>query len=388
MKKTIILIFLLLTILIILPTDVQAAAFTKGQSIYIAKNETINDSLYAVGNAVTVEGTINGDLICIGGSIIINGKVTGDVICAGQNITVNGEVGGSVRTLSGSININGKINGNLTAAAGFVDLESNALVAKNVLMGAGNLEFRGKIGRDLIGGGGNVLIGGEIGKNVKLWLNQNIKAGSKISTEAPSQLTLTDNAKINGNLTYSSVQAASIASSTSVKGQTQHNIPQAKELAARGLSAIFGWLMIIALFAAWVLGLVLVSLWKDEIKKITDLMQAKFWPSLGWGAVILFLTPIIIIILLFTLIGIPLALIMGALWLIAVGLSKILAAILAGRYLIEKFWNKQKDSMFLAMILGVLLLWIICLIPVIGFAVAFVVTLWGLGGLWLYFKKT
>ncbi|MCX6796088.1 MAG: hypothetical protein NTW06_01165, partial [Candidatus Falkowbacteria bacterium] len=302
---------------------------------------------------------------------------------------INGEVGGNVRMLGGSININGKVNGNLTAGAGFINLQSNAQIHKDVIIGAGNLEVRGKIGRDLIGAGGNFVLAGEIGQNARLWVDQNVRSKSPMFKKTTVPLTITEQAKINGSLIYTSSANASIASGATIKGETKHNLPKTRELQKGNLAAFYGWMKIIGLFAMLVVGLVLINLWREEIKKITEIdkWQDRLGRSLGWGLVVLFLTPFIIIILMITIIGIPLALMIGGLWLIALYVSKILAAILIGRAIVAKWWNKQKDSLATAMILGVFIIWLLCFIPALGFAVCFLATLWGLGSLWLYFKK-
>jgi len=389
MRKTIALISISLLAILILPLSVQAATPKTGPSVYVGKDEIVPDNLYAAGNAVTIDGNVKGDLICASASININGKIEGDVICAGQNININGEVTGSVRLLGSSINLNSKIGRNVNVAGGFVNFGSNADIAQDVIMGAGNGEIRGKINGDLIAAGGNLIIDNEIGGDARLWVDNNAKAQQQPFATKSAPLTITDKAKINGYLTYTSTENASIAQGATIKGEVKHNLPEQKGADKKALAAMYGWMKIICLFSMLVVGLVLVSLWREEIKKITetDKWKDKIGRSLGWGLVVLFLTPFIIIILLITMIGIPLALIIGGLWLIALYVSKILAAIVIGRAITEKWWHKKKDSLVTAMVLGVFVLWLLCFFPILGGVICFLATLWGLGALWLYFKK-
>jgi hypothetical protein len=389
MRKTIVLMSIVLFTALLVPIGVLAATQKTGASVYVSKDEIVPDNLYAAGNAVTIDGNVKGDLICAGASININGKIEGDVICAGQSININGEVTGSVRLIGSSINLNNKIGRNVNVAGGFVNFGSNANVGQDVIMGAGNGEVRGKINRDLIAAGGYLIIDNEIGGDARLWVDNNAKTGKQPLATKSSPLTITDKAKINGYLTYTSTENASVAQGATIKGEVKHNLPKQKEVDKRAFAAMYGWMKIVCLFAMLVVGLVLVSLWREEIKKITevDKWQEKLSRSLGWGLVVLFLTPFIIIILLITMIGIPLALILGGLWLIALYVSKILAAILIGRAIIERWWHKKKDSLVIAMVLGVFVLWLLCFFPIIGFAFCFLATLWGLGTLWLFFKN-
>jgi len=101
----------------------------------------------------------------------------------------------------------------------------------------------------------------------------------------------------------------------------------------------------------------------------------------------LLLTPIIVFILLITIIGLPLAFITFGLWLIAIYLSKILVGILVGRSLLNNFWLAKKDSLILAMVIGIIVSYLIFAIPFIGWIIALLAVLWGLGGIMLALKK-
>ncbi len=388
MKKTIVISTLLLSLAIFVPFGVHAAIVKGSPSVYVGRDEVVPDNLYAAGNVITIDGTIKGDLICAGMTVNINGQVEGDIICAGQNININGSASGSVRVAGSIINLNNKVGRNVNAAGGFVNFGSNADVARDVIVGAGNSELRGKINGDLVAGGGNMILDDEIKGSARLWIDRNVKGERQPFTAQTSPLTLTDKARINGFLEYTSSDNADIAAGAIIKGETKHNLPEKKPADQKALAAIYGWIKLVSLFACLVVGMVIVSVWREETKKIIDQMFDKVGPSLGWGVAVLFLTPILVIVLMITMIGIPLGLILGALWMIAIYVSKIFAAILLGRELVKKFWDKKKDSLITAMILGVFALWILCLIPIVGFAVCFVATLWGLGGLWLFFKRT
>ena len=93
-----------LALLIFVPA---ASAFDNrgGEKVVVAKDEVINDDLFAGGNTVIVDGTINGDLIVGAETVIVNGKVTGNVIAAGSSVTVNGEVGHDVIAAGAAVTI-------------------------------------------------------------------------------------------------------------------------------------------------------------------------------------------------------------------------------------------------------------------------------------------
>ncbi len=376
MKKTTILACLAV---LLLPLAASAYSVKNSDSIYVSKDEIIQGNLYAAGSTINIDGKVTGDVFCAGQSININGDVEGDVFCAGQSININGKIGGSLRVAGNSINLNGQVARNGVAIGASIVTAASSTIGWDLLVLGNAYVLRGGIGRDLYGNAGKVNLAGQIGGNV------DIKFGEQKNNDQP--LTIAGTAKINGDVKYTSTNNAVIENGSVIKGQTVHNLPK---VAARknNLSNLgWWWGKLISIFSALVIGLVLISFWREPIIKITDLMLAKIGPSFGWGIIALLLTPIIAIILLITIIGIPLSLILMALWLVALCLSKILAGILIGRGLLNNYWPKQKDSLISAMIIGVAIAYIIFSLPIIGGFISLLAMLWGLGGIMLALKK-
>ncbi|MDD5032214.1 MAG: hypothetical protein PHR36_04210 [Patescibacteria group bacterium] len=388
MTKTRLAIIFSLALLLALPLGVEAFAVKTGDSVYIAEGEVIEGSLYAAAANITVDGTVKGDVICAGQTINIKGVVDGDVICGAQSVNINGQVGGNVRVVGDSVNLGGKIARNVNAFGASIILAKNAEVGWDMLIAGATAEIRGKVGSDLYGACPKVTIGGEIGKDVRIRLNDRIRAEKKgISYQKNGELlTISEGAKIGGNLTYTGGKEAVISDKASVAGEVKQNLPKV-EKAKKFMFIGWFWGRLYSIFASLVIGLVLISLWRKQIVELTNRMLKKVGVSIGWGAVVMFLTPIIAILLICTLIGLPLALILLGVWIIAIFMAKILAGIMIGRMVLEKFWIKKKDSLIWAMIIGIVICWFIFSIPFVGWILALVALWWGLGGIWLYFKK-
>ena len=363
----------------LLPLTASAYSVKKSDSVYVPKDEVIEGNLYAVGASLVIDGKVTGDIICAGQSININGDVAGDVICAGQSININGKIGGNLRLIGNTINFNGQVerNGIIIGATSITSASST--IGWDLLILGNIFELNGKVGRDLYGGAGKVNLAGQIGKNI------NLDLGRQNNIDKP--LTIAGTAEINGQLKYKSDKEAVIDNGAVITGETIHNYPTAVTKKSNLANLGWWWGKLISLFSALVIGLVLISFWREQIIKITDLIKVKINVSLGWGILALLLTPIIAIILLITIIGIPLALILMALWLIAMYVSKILVGILIGRTLLLKYWPKQKDSLILAMIVGIVITYLVFAIPFIGWIATLMAALFGLGGIMLALKK-
>ena len=366
-------------VFLLLPLAASAYSVKKGDSVYVPKDEVIEGNLYAVGSSLTVDGKVTGDVICAGQSININGDIAGDVICAGQSINISGKIGGNLRVAGNAINFNGQVARNGIIMSATTITSASSTIGWDLLILGNVFELNGNVGRDLYGGAGKVNLTGQIGKNI------NLDFGMQNGNDQP--LIIANKAKINGELKYKSDKDAIIDAGAVITGKVIHNFPAV--VAKKSNLADLGWWWgkLISIFAALVIGLVLVSFWREQIIKITDLMLAKVGPTLGWGVLALLLTPIIVIILLITIIGIPLSLISIALWLIALYISKILVGILIGRIILKNYWIKQKDSLIIAMIIGIVVAYLVFAIPFIGWIIALMAMLWGLGGIMLALKK-
>ncbi len=374
---------LLATAALILPFIASASGMEAQESVYIPKEETVEGSLYSAGYSITVDGTIKGDVICAAQTIIINGRVDGDVICAGQSITVNGVVGGSVRVIGDSIILSGSIGHTAMAAGSNITISPSANIGWDALIAGAFAEVRGAIKRDLFAAGSFITLAGPINRHTVLYMDDRQVA------EDQHSLTITKDASIGGNLTYTASRDAKIENPAVIKGELKKNNLESKYGdGAKNAAGAWAWFKIIGIFAALVIGLLMVSWLPKPVRDITDGMFEKPVPSIGWGIVVLILTPIVAFLLLFTVIGIPLSLTILGAWLLLMYPAKVLAAIAIGRKLNNAFpfMSKWHHSLMAAMIVGIVVSWLIFSVPVIGWFLGFIAMLWALGGIWRYGK--
>jgi hypothetical protein len=140
-----------------------------------------------------------------------------------------------------------------------------------------------------------------------------------------------------------------------------------------------GWL-IYWMAAALVTGLVLVWLAPRMMRRVSQVMLERPGPSLLWGAIVTLLGPVMLILLMVTIIGIPVALLLGALWLLALLTSGLFAGVAVGEWITNRTgW--QRGSLYAAAVVGIVVTVIVFNIPFIGWLVALVATWWAVGGL-------
>ena len=132
----------------------------------------------------------------------------------------------------------------------------------------------------------------------------------------------------------------------------------------------------------FIIGLIIILIAKKRITLMQSAIQKRPWQTLGWGALILIATPIAAIIVMITVIGLPLGIISLILWGVALYLSQIPVALLLGRLIIRQ--NRELDSkgiMIGALALGLFVLFVLRLIPIVGWIIGLLVIAFGLGTL-------
>ena len=367
-----------IVLLSILPLIGQAKIEDTQKNIYIGTEEVIEGNFIQVGGTVDFNGQAQKDVIVAGGTVTIGGPVKGDVIVAGGTVKITGKVDGNVRVVGGTIEINNKVEKNVSAFGGTIFISPDAEIGWDVLSYGGSIEIRGKVGGNIKGGAGSVILANEIGGNVDL----------KLSPE-DGQLILYPQANIKGNLTYSAPKEAEIKEGAQIAGETvyQAAIPLVAP-AKKILNASYFVGKIIGLLALLLIGLIIVLLARKTSNEIGKRMLDSPLVSFGWGLIYLIMTPIVLVLIAITVIGIPLALIGLVCYLITLYLTKIFIGIALGKKVMQ-WLNKGKEiSLVWTMIVGVILFTILVSLPLIGWIIGLVGICWALGAMVAIKKQT
>jgi len=358
--------------IILLPFFITGIVYAKNDSpkrnIILPKGEVVNKDYFATGDTVTISGTVNGDAYVAAGTVNIEGNINGDLIAAGGMINLKGNVKNDARVAGGEVIVSSQIDGNLTALGGSVNITSGANIGGGLVSGSGNLSVFAPVGKGATLGSGNVTLGSSIGGDV---------------TAGVGQLTLTPNAKISGDLTYWSNSDAQIQPGAQILGQATHNIPQrmAKEQPKKIFASVSITFRIISFISALIIGFLLIKFLPTFTKNTREIIDKRFLTSLGIGFLSIILVPIIFIISILLVVTIPLGLILLAAFLIELYLAKIFVALWVGKKILERLDRKTGD--FLTFLLGMFVIYIITLIPFIGWLVRLLVVLTGIGAILL-----
>ena len=346
-----------------LPLEAAAADLRQGSDVTVGAGETVNDDIYAGGGTISIQGTVNGSVFAGGGTITVSGNVTRDLILGGGTINVTGRVGGSIIAGGGNLTLNGPVAQDIVVTGGMIDV------------GAG-----GTIGRDLVVAGGTATVAAPVARNVKIaagTLTLRNRVGGDVLGRV-DHLKL-DGAQIGGNLDYTSNHLVEQVNGARVAGTVTRHTPtdQGPNIG----TGFLGWLR--ALLGIFALGLLLVLLLPSVSTRAIDVLRVEPWVSLGIGAAILVVTPIVALIVFIVGIFIGfwwLGLLLIPLWILALAVGYVVSGFLLGRLIFAQLgWGRYHDV--LALLGGLVVLAVVGLIPVLGGLVGLAALVFGVGAL-------
>lgn len=334
----------------------------KGEFVSVAANETVDDTLAAVGNTVRIEGVITGDLLAFGRTVEVRGTVKGDLLSFGKRTVVTGTVEGRIFTFSESLDLDGLLGHNLY---GF---------AQNL-----RVSDRGRVGEGIVAAAGDVTIEGEVKRTVDILTSGHSEVSGSIGrdlTIAGVSLTLTNTARVGGNLSarLRQLSEAHIADGATITGKRdiQVKVRESQLVRPRFYFHQAVWFAA-AMLVGW-LGLLLFP----RFFQATSQAVGSGWLSLALGVAVLAGLPMVMIVAAITLVGIPISLMVFAVYLAAIYLAKIWVGAYLGRMLLKPS-GATKGDWVLGLLVGMLILTIVGFIPYLGGLVRFGVVCLGLG---------
>lgn len=364
----------LLALIAIIPGKAQAFNIQKSSNFMVESGKKVEKNIYAFSDNVTIEGEVDGDVFCIADNLIIMGYVDGDVICLAKNINIQGEITGDLRALvGGPVSVSGKIGKNASIISQSFNLPRLSSIDKDLLVFAKNAQIDGIIGRDIDGAFSTVSISGHIGGDVNVNLDD---------PQVANPISIDNQAYIGGSLNYKAPsKRLSVSDEAYVNGKVNYEF---KDTSLKK-KPVFGFGWFYSLFSCLIIGILLSLMFKRRLNKIISRMTTDYKASLGWGTIMFFLMPAVILIIMATLIGIPLALILGFVWFLFLIASRIIVGIWIGKWIL-KHLKWQEDNLIIASIFGIIVAKLLFTIPVVGWLAGFLAMLWVPGAFWLYLR--
>ena len=290
---------------------------------------TAEDPVVKAGEDVVVPaGTTRQTAVAAGGDVTVDGTVTDAVVAFGGDIVVNGSVGSSVVAFGGDISVNGTVGASVVAFGGEVTLGPEAVVGTSMKPADKTV----------------VLFGGRLTRDP--------------AAQVTGQTAVYDNANWAG-----------------AAGWFSSGIGRVVITPWWGFS-VLGWVIQAAI--CLVLGLVAAALLPTQMRAVQRKLREKTAASLGWGALVFFvIAPAVLVVLVISVVGLllvlPYAVFLALFYFFVITSVGALVAsfVLAG--------TTRRDSLVLAVVIGVLATTLVSKVPVAGFLTLVVMAIFGSG---------
>ena len=342
------------------PAEAQGAA---GTVVRVPSGDVRQGDLYAAGELVDIDGRLNGDLVAAARRINVDGQIDGDVFVAGESVDIQGIVGDSTRVIAESLTLRGTIDGDLLIGANQARLFEGARIAGNVWAGGAVVEIDGTIDGDVRVVGGEIVIGGRVRGSADL---------------RADRVTLAPGAHIGGDLDYRARTPLSPEEVARVAGTVRANeqVDDDPEGGTEWGVIFWAWQTVAALLA----GILVVALFRGFLLVVASAIPEKLTIGTLLGFATFLIVPILSVVAMVTLVGLPVGLGTALLFLVTLYVAKLPVAVWAGGRLLA-LAGRPDVSPYVAMPVGILLLYALFATPYIGWLIWFIATWLGLGAL-------
>jgi hypothetical protein len=363
---------LLLALLILLPTSALAASpasFSAGRTLLAASSSPGN--AYALGVSVVVTAPSLGDLTLAGGTIRSVASVAGDATFLGGSIVSQARVTGDLRIVGGHVSVEQSVGGDLIAFG--LSVTASGRPEGSVFMGGANVTLSKGAGGPVTIYGNNVFLDGEFGGDVTVFSSGRVRL-------SPATV-------IHGALLYEAPEPADIPSSATIdKGVTYSNatyLPDPGTSRTLALVSV-GFFLFVRVLGALILAGLLAGLFPKLAEAVTERLYTRhprdifLTTLLGFG--ILVATPVLILLLLITFVGMGLAFLLLILYTLLIVCAVMFSGILLGSVIARRFRNRA-EIRWRDGVIGMLIFSLITLVPVIGLPILALVTTYTAGAL-------
>lgn len=417
---------LALLLLLGLTGTALAVEFRGNDIITIGKEEVIDDDLVISGETVTVDGMINGDLVVAGRNVIVNGTVKGSLIMAGQTLVLNGHVGGTVYSAGAELTVKeqSSVERNLFFAGYSYKTQAGGTIGRDTVVAGYQGVLNGEIKRNLMASLAALELNGAVRGDVnafvekpgttpevQLWGNF---SGQNLPPALPTGLRVGSTAQIGGELRYSSAVEQSSAIQAKPERGVVYSTATTGQVGAPTTTtptnaiATWFWARLRAFVSLLLLGALALWLLPTLFTNVAEQVERQPWLDGAWGVLVgivgyggVLLALFVLILLVaglaaLTLAGLAVSVFGLGFGVVGVALtfflllgayaSKLVVIYPLSRAFFARYLPQWNQYRLVPLAAGILLFVILHSIPYVGVLLDVVMTVIGLGAMWLVYR--
>ncbi|HAL91766.1 MAG TPA: hypothetical protein DCM68_01920 [Verrucomicrobia bacterium] len=314
------------------------------------------------------DGRFEEETLWAANKLDIQGKAGRDLwLLAAHSVRFDGESAGDLRVLAGTAVLGGDIRQNLLAYAKGLQLTTNATVRGEAALFGAAVICEGAVEGDAWIVAKSVTLGGRWGGRVRIHADE---------------IRIAPDTQIAGDLVYTSPKPLAYDASVSIGGDVVQTaaLPKAP---LRARMVLHGYLFLAALLA----GMPFVGFFPDLAGGAVRRLRLSPWRVLAAGALTVLFGPFLIAFAAMTIVGLPLALLLGALYGALAYLSHIVIALWLGHRLLRATGPQTFARVLSSLATGLFLLYFAAALPGVASFIALPVLVLGSGALALAFLQ-
>ncbi|MCC6949056.1 MAG: polymer-forming cytoskeletal protein [Bradyrhizobiaceae bacterium] len=327
-----------------------------------------HENVSAAGAIVSVRGTVRQDVRAAGAEVDADASAGRDSWLAGAIVTARGSVARHLYAAGARVSVDAKVGEKLSVAGARVLIGPQTDVSGPARIAGAEVAFSGTARRGAEIYGDTVQIDGRISGDLRI---------------VARQMTVGKGAVIDGNVRFESFNEPVIEEGAQITGKQTVTLPQPRRVGPENVIAGIGAIVLFAVGAGFLLGLILLAGARGFIENSIMAMREAPLRSALIGLGVLILLPILAVVLMVTIVGVPI----GLLTLLAFPLLLFIGSVLAAFGLSDRLFNRVQEprsfgARLLYLIGGLLILVLLGLVPFLGFVTWMLALMFGLGGLW------
>lgn len=355
-------------------------------TVVFANNETSDNGIMPISDNISIEETTNSiEDISANARLQEESYKKSDVYLTGKNVTIDYIVDGNLFVFADTVTINSQIGGDAFVFAKNLIINEEAYVFSNLFTISNSVEIKGVV-YDVFALAQNLTISkGYVYRDIKVscdTLNINGTVGRNAFVNCSNIKFNTDentNGIIHGNLNYSSNSEISIPENV-VTGEIKYS--QIDTIHEKSIQSIISnYILNLGSFIAFVtiIWLICLIIAPKFLNNTHSYVGKKTLSTLCYGLLTLVIIPVACIILILLQLTSGISLVLLALYILAIIISKSLFTITANNYICSKLNINKTLGTFGMLIIAAIIIWILTQVPYIGTIISFIITTLGLG---------
>jgi len=323
------------------PTTASAEQFIAREHIII--NEPVDGDVFANAQKLVVKAPVHGDVWALIDEAIIEQPVDGNIYILGESVTINSE-----------------INGNVYLAAGSITFGEAAILNGRVYAGTRTADLSGKINSRVYIRSVFTQLNAALADSGYFFFND--YAVGDEATFGRDMYVYGTNSSLDGLAEKTAGEVHDLGASDQIS----------QEIRKMWVPELHGFSLLLKFFQILVIGSVFIALWPRSVMALMAASRKKWYTTWLWGMAAVLMIPLIAMLLLVSLIGIPLAVMVLMAYFIILLVAKVLFSLFLGHFLLEQMYVKRNmkpaDAINLwhALLAGTVATMILLLIPYIG----------------------